>query len=191
MTKTDAVSSDAVSTDAVSTDAASADSIGNGVVRLDELTLDSATDLHGGGSGGWDWVPGGPYEGSRFVAGRIAAAITEGRHTPGWAAYTIVRVEDGRAIGGIGFHGPPVEGRAEIGYDLAEAARGKGYATEAVRALCAWAFAQEGVRVVFATTDVPNTASQNVLKRAGFRQVGGAGPVGDREDQYLFELPAP
>ena len=44
----------------------------------------------------------------------------------------------------------------------------EGYMTEAVRALCAWAKQQPGVRQITAETDPDNRASQRVLQRAGF-----------------------
>lgn len=40
--------------------------------------------------------------------------------------------------------------------------------TEAVRALCAWAQQQPGVRQITAETDPDNRASQRVLQKAGF-----------------------
>ena len=62
-------------------------------------------------------------------------------------------------IGHCGFHGPPdLVGRAEIGYTVFTAHRGKGYAKEAARALVEWAFAQ-GQREVFATVAPDNQPS--------------------------------
>ncbi|CAM5256480.1 GNAT family N-acetyltransferase [Streptomyces xanthochromogenes] len=157
-------------------------------IALHELTRASATELQDGGSGGWEWAPGGPHEGSRFAAAKMLAGMATGRHRTGWGAYVIVRTEDGRAIGGIGFHGPPEDGRVEIGYDLADSARGHGYATESLGALTAWALAQPDVETVYATTDEDNTASQRVLERAGFRRIGDTPrPIGGRKDQHLFE----
>jgi RimJ/RimL family protein N-acetyltransferase len=83
----------------------------------------------------------------------------------------------------MGFHGVPDEdGRAEIGYDLAEAARGNGYATEALRALSEWALARDDVRILFATVDRDNTASQAVVTRAGWAKVG------EDDGQLAYEL---
>ncbi|MEU6861045.1 GNAT family N-acetyltransferase [Glycomyces sp. NPDC046736] len=65
-----------------------------------------------------------------------------------------------------------VTGIGMIGYDLRPEARGKGYATRAVRLVRAWAFAQVGLDRVWAGTDIHNTASQAVLRRAGFRLEG-------------------
>ncbi|MFD0329628.1 GNAT family N-acetyltransferase [Streptacidiphilus monticola] len=68
----------------------------------------------------------------------------------------ILRREDGLALGGAGFHGPPTDGVVEIGYDLAPGARGKGYATETARLLVAYAFTHAVVRVVQAHTEPTN-----------------------------------
>ncbi|GAA3069774.1 hypothetical protein GCM10020254_11940 [Streptomyces goshikiensis] len=56
---------------------------------------------------------------------------------------------------------PPLDGdgRAEIGYDLVPSGRGAGHATEALRALCAWAFAQPGVSALYAGADDANAPS--------------------------------
>jgi len=154
-------------------------------VRLHELSLDSATDLSaGGGPGGFTWVDGDAPDGTRVGSGITVKAHAAGVYRGGWGTYVIVRSEDGRAVGGIGFHGAPdEEGRVEIGYDLSEGARGRGYATEAVTALAAWALSQPGVTAVTATTDPDNGASQRVLARAGFAQASA------NEDQCAYELP--
>jgi RimJ/RimL family protein N-acetyltransferase len=80
----------------------------------------------------------------------------------------ITRLSDGRAVGGIGFKGRPVNGRVEIGYGLAPSARGRAYAAEAVMALLTVA-ADHGLVRVIADTTVENVASQRTLIRAGFR----------------------
>lgn len=147
------------------------------VLRSDRIELrpiDSvaAVDLSTGGDGGFTWASGGPYEGTRDASTMIANAALAGVFDPAWGAYAIVRTEDGVAVGGIGFHGPPSEGSAEIGYDLADSARGNGYATEAARTVCAYALGQAGVDTVVAHTEPDNAASQRVVARAGFRRDG-------------------
>jgi RimJ/RimL family protein N-acetyltransferase len=142
-------------------------------LTLEGLTVPAAADLALGGDGGFAWVPGGPFDGTREGAGLVAAAYEKGTFRPGWGSYVLVRRDDDRAVGSMGFHGPPdAEGRVEIGYDLAAAARGQGYATEALRALAAWALAEEDVVTVTARVDPGNTASRHVLERSGFRRVG-------------------
>ncbi|WP_445280576.1 GNAT family N-acetyltransferase [Streptomyces sp. DSM 118148] len=142
--------------------------------RLDLVGLRPAVarDLRLGGDGGLDWLEGGPYEGTREAAGFMVKAYEGGVHRPEFGVFALVRKEDGRAVGGIGFHGVPDEdGRVEIGYDLVEGARGQGYATEAVRALADWALARDDVASLFATVERENTASQAVLGRASFARV--------------------
>ncbi|MEU8779890.1 GNAT family N-acetyltransferase [Streptomyces sp. NPDC048606] len=86
--------------------------------------------------------------------------------------YEIRRREDGEAIGGLGFHGPPDEnGTVTIGYGLAPSAQGRGYATEALRALLEFA-RTHGVTQVVGDTDRANLASQRVMAAAGMEPVG-------------------
>ncbi|MFG3342693.1 GNAT family N-acetyltransferase [Glycomyces sp. NPDC048151] len=84
-----------------------------------------------------------------------------------------------------------VAGTAMIGYDLSPETRGRGYATRAVRLVRKWAFKEVGLDRVWAGTDVHNTASQAVLRRAGFRLEGverGGLPTlsGRRRDTLLW-----
>ncbi|MDF3300446.1 GNAT family N-acetyltransferase [Streptomyces sp. K1PA1] len=169
----------------------------NLALPADRLTLTglrpaAARDLALGGDGGFSWVPGGPYEGTRDAAGFLRKAYEAGVHRPEFGVFVIVRHEDGRAVGGIGFHGrPDTEGRVEIGYDLAEAARGHGYATEALRALGVWALDRDEVRTVCATVERANVPSQRVLERAGFvraDEAGGSAGAGGGTAQFCYEL---
>ena len=160
----------------------------NVVIPAERLTLEgvtpaAATDLAQGGTGGFEWLDGGPFEGTRDAAGMLVKAYQAGTHRPEWGMFVLVRSEDGRAVGGMGFHGAPdEEEKAEIGYDLVESARGNGYATEALRALTIWALARGGVSTLTATVDRANTPSQSVVSRAGFTQVG------EDEETYAYAL---
>ncbi|MCX5421694.1 GNAT family N-acetyltransferase [Streptomyces sp. NBC_00078] len=141
-------------------------------VTLQGVTPAAARDLTAGGDGGFEWIEGGPFDGTREASGFLLKAYEGGVHRPEFGVFVLVRREDGRAIGGMGFHGiPDEEGRAEIGYDLAEGARGRGYATEALRTLADWALARDDVRTLFATVERDNLPSQAVVSRAGFRKV--------------------
>nr|WP_315987677.1 GNAT family N-acetyltransferase [Streptomyces sp. uw30] len=133
------------------------------------MTPAAATDLQTGGDGGFEWIDGGPFHGTREAAGTVVKAYEEGVHRPEWGLFVLVRREDGRAVGGIGFHGvPDEEGLAEVGYDLAGTARGHGYATEALRALTDHALAADEVGALIAAIHVDNVPSQGVATRAGF-----------------------
>ena len=59
-----------------------------------------------------------------------------------------------------------------IGYCLDEPAWGKGYATEAVRAMLLWAYATLDLNRVEAELDARNAASARVLEKLGFEREG-------------------
>ena len=59
-----------------------------------------------------------------------------------------------------------------ISYVIARAHWNKGFATEAVREICAWAAAQPGVFRVWAVCAVDNPASARVLEKAGMTREG-------------------
>ncbi|MFF7164045.1 GNAT family N-acetyltransferase [Streptomyces sp. NPDC008086] len=138
-------------------------------LTLQGVTPASAADLSVGGDGGFTWVVGGPYEGTREAAGMVLKAREAGVHRPEFGLFVLVREEDGLAVGGMGFHGAPDdEGRAEVGYDLVEGARGRGYASEALTALSDWALARDDVHTLQATVEAANLPSQAVATRAGY-----------------------
>ncbi|MGO1080949.1 GNAT family N-acetyltransferase [Inquilinus sp. CA228] len=60
--------------------------------------------------------------------------------------------------------------QAEVGYIFAPEAAGRGYATEAARAVLALGFGRFDFHRIFARCDALNTGSVNVLKRLGMRQ---------------------
>jgi RimJ/RimL family protein N-acetyltransferase len=82
-------------------------------------------------------------------------------------AFLIADAVSGEALGLCGVDEWFADDTVQIGYFLAAAARGKGYATRAVRLLTEWLFDLGAVKV-FATTDTRNVASAGVLRRAGF-----------------------
>ncbi|MBR4728480.1 MAG: GNAT family N-acetyltransferase [Clostridia bacterium] len=93
-----------------------------------------------------------------------------------YAAWLIaLKAQPDAVVGDLCFKGPPSDGAVELGYGLRPGCCGNGYMTEAVRAVCAWAFAQPGVSRVEAETDPANRASQKVLAACGFLPTGVAG----------------
>jgi RimJ/RimL family protein N-acetyltransferase len=92
---------------------------------------------------------------------------------------TVIMHTDTRVlIGSAGFKDLPDEfGAVEIGYGLIPAYRGQGYATEAARALIAWAATQPRVRRVTAECLRDNEPSIRVLERLGMRRVGRDGDL--------------
>lgn len=117
------------------------------------------------------WAPGYPTE--TDIAGALRYLETcEGHGDPQpFGAYEILRREDGQVIGGLGFHGAPdLDGTVTIGYGLVPSAQGKGYATEALRALLVFA-RHRGVTRVKGDTAHTNIPSQRVMSAAGMSLV--------------------
>ena len=83
--------------------------------------------------------------------------------------------DSGLAVGAIGLFWPPDDGVIEVGYGVVESRRGRGYATEATRAMTAFGLTAPGVDEVFADVELANAASVRVLEKAGLRRVRGDG----------------
>jgi ribosomal-protein-alanine N-acetyltransferase len=77
-------------------------------------------------------------------------------------------------VGDIGFLGPPDHGIVELGFSVIPDQRRRGFATDATRALVAWAVREPGVLGVIARSDIDNVASMRVLEAAGFARTGDA-----------------
>ncbi len=76
-----------------------------------------------------------------------------------------------KAIGGISLERRGTD-RLALGYALAPEIWGRGYATEAVRAIVDAAFTLSSVVEIEASVHVENVASRRVLEKAGFAHVG-------------------
>lgn len=102
-------------------------------------------------------------------------------HPRQWAWYAMWRIErrDGTQVGDLCFKGLGPEGVAEIGYGILEDHQGQGYATEAVQAVCRWAFRNQA-KALEAETEPDNAASQRVLEKCGFVPSGTVGEEGPR-----------
>lgn len=128
------------------------------------------------------WAPGYPTDGDVFAARRFLGTCASTGDPQPFGTYEIRRREDGRAIGGLGFHAPPdANGGVTIGYGVIPSAQGQGYATEALRGLLQLARAQ-GIACVKGDADHDNTASQHVMIAAGMR------PAGQDERVRYFEI---
>lgn len=97
-----------------------------------------------------------------------------------WHAVWMIELKDGTHIGELCFKGLEADGAAELGYGIAEAYRGHGYAAEAVKAVSSWAFEDPAVTAVEAETAADNIASQRVLEKCGFAASGKVGEEGPR-----------
>jgi RimJ/RimL family protein N-acetyltransferase len=82
--------------------------------------------------------------------------------------------------------------QAEIGFTLARAYQGKGYAAEAVSRLLDWAFGEMDLHRVVAITDQRNEPSCRLLERLGMRREGSfvlnAWFKGEWSSEYLYAV---
>ncbi|MDR9505191.1 GNAT family protein [Brevibacillus agri] len=87
--------------------------------------------------------------------------------------WSIVLQESGEMVGSCGFNSFDFEhGRTEIGYDLGSPYWGKGYATEAVRAVIGYGFSELGLNRVEAKVEPDNRGSIRVLSKLRFVEEG-------------------
>jgi [ribosomal protein S5]-alanine N-acetyltransferase len=124
----------------------------------------------------------------------------EMRRDPGtwlwWTFWQVILTSDHVSIGLVDFKGPPgPDGGVAVGCAVAPPYRGRGYATEAVRALLARALREPAVRYILAETDLTNVRAHRLLQTLGFRQGerGPAGPTphGVSGDAWVWRLDKP
>ena len=130
-----------------------------------------------------------PADGLRgfYVSGDVSpqwlAALRSaggGGPNPWHHGFWVVEKSTGEIVGGAGFKGDPdAEGMVEIAYGIVPSRAGRGYATEAARALIHFAAHDARVRLIRAHTLPEPNASTRVLKKCGFVQIG---EVTDPED---------
>jgi RimJ/RimL family protein N-acetyltransferase len=115
------------------------------------------------------WTAPVPLEQARVIVAELAAGDPD---RPGWFQYAVERTEDRIHIGDVGVDLHENRRQAEIGFTLAPAYQGRGYAGEAVRAVLDHLFQVRGLHKVSAEADARNTASARLLERAGFTREG-------------------
>jgi aminoglycoside 6'-N-acetyltransferase len=108
-----------------------------------------------------------PVEARRLVT-EFAAATEE---MPGWFQYAVELRAEGVLIGDVAVCRDENGRRAELGFTLAPAYQGRGYATEAVRCVLNRLF-DAGLHKVCAECDARNLASARLLDRLGFTREG-------------------
>jgi ribosomal-protein-alanine N-acetyltransferase len=107
--------------------------------------------------------------------------------TQPWLLRAIISRQPRELVGHINFHAPPdASGAVEVGYMVLPGHRRRGYATEAVEALFAWAYRQHGVRRFIASVSPDNAASLGVIAKLGFVQTGSQWDDEDGEE-LVFE----
>jgi RimJ/RimL family protein N-acetyltransferase len=105
----------------------------------------------------------------------------------GWGLWAVARREDDRFIGFTGLDvvdfAATFTPATEIGWRLAHAAWGHGYATEAARAVLAYAFGTLRLDGVVSFTATTNARSQRVMERIGMTH----DPADDFDHPWLPE----
>jgi ribosomal-protein-alanine N-acetyltransferase len=101
--------------------------------------------------------------------------LIEHQEQHGFSLWAVTERESGIVVGDSGliyyaFQGPEVE----LGYRLKVPFWGKGYATEAARAVLAYGFDEIGLERIVAVTHPDNVDSQRVLEKIGMRREGFA-----------------
>jgi aminoglycoside 6'-N-acetyltransferase len=91
---------------------------------------------------------------------------------PGWVQLSVEDRETGELVGDVGLSPAAGEpGVIKLGYTIDPSSQGRGYATEAVRALVAYAFDVLGADLIRIYADGDNVASHRVAEKAGLRLV--------------------
>lgn len=89
-----------------------------------------------------------------------------------WFQLAITLADSDTVVGDIGVRLRQDElDTAEVGYTVAPAFHGRGFATAAVRALCGWLLGPRGLARVVATIDGRNAPSIAVVERSGFTRI--------------------
>jgi RimJ/RimL family protein N-acetyltransferase len=89
----------------------------------------------------------------------------------GFSTWAVVERDSGAVVGDVGFGLYAPTGEPELGYTLAVAAWGRGYALESARACVAAAFAHLPQRRLVARVEPENERSLRVAERLGMRPV--------------------
>ena len=120
---------------------------------------------------------------------RVPQVLADPAENP-WLIRLVVLRETREIVGYVNFHAPPdADGMVEIGYEILEEHRGRGYASEAARVMWAYAASHPDVRTLRATVEPDNAASRHIIEAAGLVHVG---EQIDPEDglELIYEIPA-
>jgi RimJ/RimL family protein N-acetyltransferase len=133
------------------------------------------------------WLPEGPLDEASTQAFAVKSSGPSAR------ALAVVERESGGFVGHMVFH--PWFGRAtqEIGWVISPACQNRGYATEAARALMAFAFGPLRRHRLVATCQPENAASWRVMEKLGMRREAHFRQALHREggewwDEYFYAL---
>ena len=114
------------------------------------------------------------------------AAIMSGHWAlHGYGMFVVEEKASGKYVGRVGPWHPPTWPGFEVGWGIASAFRGKGYAVEATRAAIDWVFDSLAVDRIIHCIDPANTASQRVARRLNARIEGEIELFGHAVDLWV------
>lgn len=113
-----------------------------------------------------------PYPYTENDAETFFKTVADSTEKYGHPIQFVIRDNEGKAIGGIGFDGLIPEHQAELGYWLAKPFWGQGIMTNVVAPLCDFAFTKWNLVRIFAHVFVSNVGSSRVLEKNGFELEG-------------------
>lgn len=102
-------------------------------------------------------------------AWRIMSTMSGAWMSRGFSMFSVVEKASGQWVGRVGPWQPEGWPGTEVGWGIARAFWGRGYAPEAAEATIDWAFDVLGWDEVIHTIEAPNVKSQQVAKRLGSR----------------------
>jgi len=124
------------------------------------------------------------------VAASIGRIVAFAAEHPGMSLLHASTRDEGRFVGGCGLFPLPEGGDVEIAYRLPFDCWGRGYATEAARAVLAHGFATLALARIVGVTFPDNAASQQVLRKIGMREDGQAEHYGRTMQMFVADAPA-
>ena len=135
-----------------------------------EMNLDMAMDVH---KNSLDedtkrFVPDEVFETPEDAKETIEFLVSQYGSTDGPLVYAVILKDENKNIGYVQLV-PVGEGKWEIGYHIAKAYTGKGYATEAVTAFLPVMAKKVGTDEVYGIRLLENAASGRVLEKCGFK----------------------
>jgi len=92
--------------------------------------------------------------------------------------WIVIEKQTRTIVAELGFKGEPNEkGEIEIGYGTMPAQRGKGFMTEAVGGMIAWAKDQADIKHILAETEEKNIASVKIVQKNNFQFIRKKGKM--------------
>jgi RimJ/RimL family protein N-acetyltransferase len=102
----------------------------------------------------------------------ITRILQQYRDYPGFGLFAVHQRDDGDFLGWFHFRlDHEMASDTDLGYRLMQKVWGRGYATEASRALIARGFLQQAVTRVIARALLANTASWGVMEKLGMKRI--------------------